>query len=80
MFLCCLRACSLACHVHACYAAIQFAHTLQLTMTNIAGSWGMTKEEAWCVTVDGERERQLMALGPQETYGGVERKRLIDQH
>lgn len=49
-------------------------------MTDIAVSWGRTKEEALCVTVDGERERQLVALGPQETYGGVERKHLVDQH
>lgn len=44
---------------------------LKLTIINIAGVWGMTKEEMLCVTVDAEGDRQLIASGSQETFWGV---------
>ena len=61
----------------------------KLTIINIAGVWGMTKEVMLCVTVDAEGDRQLIASDPQEICvcvcvwgggGGIERKCLIDQH
>ena len=43
---------------------------LKLTIINIAGVWGMTKEVMLCVTVDAEGDRQLIASGSQEICGG----------